>query len=231
MQREQVRDLDVDVEALRVRARRRRSRTARSRRRSRSRTAPRPRPSSSAAARSISMPLKWPTSSVASAASATPGSSEPQRAPEDSASRCRAAGARRRRASDQHAGGRPAPPRIVCGEGVERGAVGEHRRRSTSARAWPLPVDLVADRVLHPRVGGEDEVGRQRRAERDHPDAREVQPAARACPGRRSTARGRSTRGRTRRAPPSPAARRRCRRRSASSWTSSSRTGTPGRCR
>ncbi len=49
--------------------------------------------------------------------------------------------------------------------------------RSRSARRGPLlGVDRVADRVLHERVGGEDEVRREHRADRGDPDRGEVQP-------------------------------------------------------
>ena len=106
------------------------------------------------------------------------------------------------------------------------------RQQRPDARQLRLAVDdLVADRVLHPRVGHEDEVRRQPGAERDDPDRRQVQRAATAGSSRRSTARGTSPRARTRPGPRSPAARRTRRRRSSSTPTSSSRTGTPARGR
>ena len=68
----------------------------------------------------------------------------------------------------------------------------------------PVAVHRVADRVLHPRVRGQDEHRREHR-----PDAparcRRGARAWAAGPSRTATARGTSTPGRTPRGPPSPA--------------------------
>ncbi len=45
-----------------------------------------------------------------------------------------------------------------------------------------LGVQCIPDRMLHPRVGGEDEQCRQHRAERHHPDARQVHPFGQPVP-------------------------------------------------
>ena len=82
--------------------------------------------------------------------------------------------------------------------------------------------------MLHPRVRGQDERGRQHRADGDQPRCRPGGCAWAAGPSRTATARGTSTRGRTPPGPPSPAALRTRRRRIASMPTSSSRTRTPG---
>ena len=58
----------------------------------------------------------------------------------------------------------------------QRRGVGQHARRSRSARPGRCRVERVADRVLHPGVGGEDEVRRQDGADR---------PRSRSWPGGR----------------------------------------------
>jgi hypothetical protein len=42
------------------------------------------------------------------------------------------------------------------------------------------PDDLVADGVLHPRIGGQDEEGREHGAQAHHPDRGQVQPGGQA---------------------------------------------------
>ena len=134
---------------------------------------------------------------------------------------------RRDREHDRDAGDQRSEQHVEVAPHEHR--VGDHAPDVGELR---LAVDhRVADRMLHPRVRGHDERRRQRRADRDHPDRRQVHAGRAACPSRTATARGTSTPGRTRRDPPSPAARRTRRRRSASRPTSSSRTGTPGRAR
>ena len=93
-----------------------------------------------------------------------------------------------------------------------------------------LPIDLVTDGVLHPGVGGEDEVRRQHRADAHQPDRGEVDagrhPALAEDPdpeeGRLEEEGEQRLHGQ--RGAEDAA------RRSASTPTSSSRTGTPGRC-
>ena len=114
-------------------------------------------------------------------------------------------------------------------EGADQGAVGHDGPEVGHDR--PVADDLVADRVLHPGVGGQDEIAptascRCSRA-RSKPGGR----AARPGPCRRSRCRGRSTPGRTRAGPRRPGGRRRRFPRSVSRRTSSCRTGTPARCR
>ena len=114
-------------------------------------------------------------------------------------------------------------------ERAEREPVREER---PDARQLRLAVhELVADRVLHPRVRDEDEVAPTASADHGEPERRQVQRAARAGSSRRSRARGTSPRGRTRPAPRSRAARRTRCRRTSSTPTSSSRTRTPARAR
>ena len=71
-------------------------------------------------------------------------------------------------------GGRPRPEDRV-GEGEQRRRVQEHREDVREDRLVGDLVDRVPDRVLHPRVRREDEVGRQRGAERHQPRRREVE--------------------------------------------------------
>ena len=140
----------------------------------------------------------------------------------------RAATARRQRRTHHRSG---TPPVTVCGNVTSWVELVSTAHEVVELGAAGLRVEVVADRVLHPRVRGQDEVRRQHRADVHDPDAGDVEPRGAACPSRRSTAPGTSTRGRTRAAPRSPAAHRRCRRRTASSRSSSCRTGTPGRSR
>ncbi len=63
---------------------------------------------------------------------------------------------------------------IVCGNAAQTRRVGEHLGDARSSRPGRSRVVDRADRVLHPRVGGEDEVRGEVGAERDEPDRREV---------------------------------------------------------
>ena len=56
-------------------------------------------------------------------------------------------------------------------EGEEQCAVGQQVEDRGQLRAPRLGVDLVPDRMLHPRVRRQDEVRRGHRSQRDHPDA------------------------------------------------------------
>ena len=60
--------------------------------------------------------------------------------------------------------------------------VGEHRADVVQHRAGSSSGRSVADRVLHPRVRGHDERRRERAAERDEPDRREVHPLRQSIP-------------------------------------------------
>ena len=76
-------------------------------------------------------------------------------------------------------------PKISAGQDrVQPRGQGEVvRQQRAHARELRLAVDdLVADRVLHPRVGHQDEVRRQPRAQRRDPDRREVQPRGKLVP-------------------------------------------------
>ena len=70
-------------------------------------------------------------------------------------------------------GGEGAEDRVRVGQ--QHGRVGQHREDVLELGAMGHVVDRVADRVLHPRVGGEDEVGRDHRANRGGPDRGEVE--------------------------------------------------------
>ena len=133
---------------------------------------------------------------------------------------------------------RPAEERRRCGRAARCQQADAEARRPTPAIspariAWPYAQsanslesssqtlvscaspfdDLVADRVLHPRVRDEDEVRRQPGAEPRRSRSSRGGRAARAGSSRRSRGRGTSPRARTRRGPRSRAARRRRRRR------------------
>ena len=98
---------------------------------------------------------------------------ELRRAAED-ARRCgRAAGASRRR----RARGTPpviSPARTTCAHAKSRNPWKRMSTMSFASRSAGLRVDLVADRVLHPRVRGQDEVGREPGPDPDEVDRGEV---------------------------------------------------------
>ena len=67
-------------------------------------------------------------------------------------------------------------------EGDELHLVGQHREEVGHLGAAGLRVVAEADRVLHERVGREDEVGRQHRADVDEPHRGRVQLLGDAAP-------------------------------------------------
>ena len=108
------------------------------------------------------------------------------------------------------------------GGGVERRSqkVSEHRVR-------PIGGQLGASRRLHPGIGDEDPQRRQARPEPHQPGGHAVEQAADLFAAEQQARPGTPIPGRTRTAPRPPAARRRCRPRTASSRPSWCRTRTP----
>ena len=160
-QRQQVRDLQRRGSRRRRARRACRWRTARTPPAARCRTAPRPPPSSSAAARSgCAQPVADDEGRAAA------DDSDRQRDPHRGAVKTSVSCPRAQVPGGDARSRRPrrscSAAKSVCGRRPQRRAVGEHAPMSSS-RAWPAASTRVADRVLHPRVGGDDEVGRQQR--------------------------------------------------------------------
>ena len=92
----------------------------------------------------------------------------------------RAACASTRRRARGAAGDQPGEDHVHPGE--EQEPLEEDVDDVVGLGAPGLLVDLVADRMLHPRVGGEDEVGREPRPGPDEIDGREVHPRRQPVP-------------------------------------------------